>query len=398
MKKILLITIGFTIIISCNAQNGTGKSASQSNTDFAFKLYAELSNEKSNMFFSPFSVSAALSMTYVGASGETAEEMKSVLSIEKEAEAYHYNMKEIINKLDRKDETEGAVKISVANSLWAQQDYKFSGAFMKDVAVSYNAPIENMEFAKAESREQTRKSINDKVADQTNGKIKELIGKDVLTDATRLLLINALHFEGAWEIPFKDGARALDFTYKKGKTKKVAFMQGIFDSKHYSNEMLDMITIPYKNNVAELIIIIPKEVDGLSDLQKELNYNNFNKWTAGLSDKKANILLPIFKISQSYELDKPLKKMGMKSAFGRKADFSKMTGSQDLFINAVLHKAVFEIDQKGTKAAAASSVVMDRKSGSKYDISLSANHPFIFMVKENSTNSILFIGHYVKPQ
>ncbi len=396
MKKISVLLIGFLFVLSCTAQKAEVSTAEQGNSMFAFELYKQLGTEKGNVFFSPFSISSSLSMTYAGASGETASELQNVLFFKDNTEDFHHEFKVIINKLKKKGE--GNVEINVANSLWAQKDYNFETPFLSTVRSNYSSPVQMVDFKESKNRESTRIKINEWVAEETNNKINDLIAEKILSDATRLVLVNAIHFKGSWKKPFKKAAtKKLDFYLSAKKTIKASFMQGVVKANYFENDFVQMVEIPYKGD-ATMIIFLPKENDGFNDLQEKFTYENYKTWSSSFTKKDIVLTIPKFKIENNFELDKTLKKMGIKTAFSKKADFSKMTGDKDLFISKVLHKSYIEINEDGSEAAAASAVVMDRKTAStELPKAFRADHPFIFMIKENTTNSILFIGHFTNP-
>jgi len=396
MKKLSILIMGFLFVLSCSAQKTEIKTAEQGNSIFAFSLYDQIQNSKENVFFSPFSISASLSMTYAGSAGATEAEMKDVMSYKSNTDGFHKEFKSILENFKKKGEDN--VKINVAQSVWAQKDYNYETDFLVSLRANYLSPVQKTDFVDAKNRVESLKKINDWAAEKTNKKINNLLPKDALSDATRLVLVSAIHFKGSWETPFKKASsKQLDFKTINKKTVKVSFMQGMAKVNLYENEIVQVAEIPYKGD-ATMIIFLPKKEDGFSDLQKQFTYDNYSIWTSNFTKSSVSLIIPKFKIENSFDLEKPLKKMGMKTAFGKKADFSKMTGDQSLFISKIVHKAYIEIDEDGTEAAAATAVVMDRKSAmNELPTAFRADHPFIFIIKENTTNTILFVGHYVQP-
>ncbi len=396
MKKLSILLIGVLFIFSCYAQNTEIKTAEQGNSMFALELYNQLQTDKENVFFSPFSISSSLAMTYAGSAGETEAEMKEVMSYKNNTESFHGEFKSILNNFKKKGEDN--VKISVAQSVWTQKGYNFETPFLATVRANYLSPVKKADFVETKNREAALKQINDWVAKQTSNKINNLLPKEALTDATKLVLISAIHFSGSWEKPFKKtSTKKLDFKLSSKKVEKMSFMVGVSNANYFENDLVQVVEIPYKGD-ATMIIFLPKEEDGFSDLQEQFTYENYTTWTSNYTKSRTSLTIPKFKIENDFDLEKPLKKMGMKTAFGKKADFSKMTGDEELFINKIIHKAYIEIDEDGTEAAAATAVVMDRKSTSnERPKAFRADHPFIFMIKENTTNTILFVGHFVQP-
>ncbi len=401
MKRIQIIVLGFLLVSICTAQKVEVETAEQGNSMFAFELYQQLSKTKENVFFSPFSISSALSMTYVGAAGTTAEEMKNTLHFLENSDSCHSEFNILMNKIPKKSKDKQATQISIANSLWAQKDFHFEDVFLKTVKSNYNTPVEMVDFIDEKNRGKTREKINKYVASQTNNKIKDLIGKKILDKTTRLVLVNAIYFKGNWSNPFKEAkTKKKDFFISSKKTVQTDFMQGIFGTHYFENEDVQIAALPYEGRDATMLIFLPKNKDGFNDLQEKFTHENFTEWNSKLKYRKVAFTIPKFKIEESFDLEKVLKKMGMKSAFGKKADFSGMNKKNNLYLSKVLHKAFIEVDEAGTEATAATAIVLNRKSAStnnKPPVIFRADQPFIFMIRENSTNSILFIGHYVNP-
>jgi len=360
------------------------------------ELYKQIQSSKENVFFSPFSISSSLAMTFAGSAGETETEMQKVMSYKNNSENFHGEFKAILNNFKKKGKNN--VKISVAQSVWAQKDYNFEATFLETVKANYLSPVQKVDFIETKNREEALSKINDWAAKATNNKINNLLPAEALTKATKLVLVSAIHFSGNWKTPFKKTlSKKLDFKPTNNKPEKISFMVGVSNTNYFENSLVQVVEIPYKGD-ATMIIFLPKKEDGFSDLQEQFTYENYTTWTSNYTQKKISLTIPRFKIENNFDLDKPLKKMGMKLAFGKKADFSKMTGDQSLFISKIVHKAYIEINEDGTEAAAATAVVMDRKSASNEPPkAFRADHPFIFMIKENTTNTILFVGHFVQP-
>ena len=368
------------------------------NSSFGFDLYQELKEVKGNLFFSPYSISTALSMTYAGARGQTETEMAQVLHFSLTQELLHPAFSKLQSDLNA-IQNKGDVQISIANSLWAQKSFKFLDTFIDLNKKYYSAGLNFVDFIT--KREAARKQINDWVEKKTNDKIKELIKPPMLDSLTRLVLCNAIYFKGNWLSQF-DTTRTVDadFYVTPDKTNKVPMMFQKSKFKYKDFDEFCALELPYEGNDLSMIIFLPKEIDGLAEFEKDLTNDNVQIWIdelIGSHETEVLVNIPKFKTTCEFELSGTLYDMGMPSAFSLPpADFSGMTGTKDLFISKVIHKAYVDVNEEGTEAAAATAVVM-MKSVAVMPLIFRADHPFVFLIRENYTESILFIGRIVDP-
>ena len=375
------------------------------NNEFALELYAQLREDPAalaqdgNVFFSPYSISTALAMTYAGAGGETAKQMAEVLCFSLSPEKLHGafgRLEKQLNAAGKKDD----YQLHVANALWGQKDYEFLGEFLKVTKDNYGAGLKEVDFKR--EAEKARVRINRWVEKQTKDKIKDLIPKGVLGPLTRLVLTNAIYFKGDWKSKFEEkDTKDMPFHVTKEKTKQVPMMYQKGDFKYAANDDVRVLELPYKGDDLSMIVLLPKEFDGLKQLEQSLTGENLNKWLKQLNEQheqEVYVYLPKFKVTWGvYDLKKVLMKIGMKDAFSLPpADFSAMTGVKDLFISYILHKAFVEVNEEGTEAAAATAVVMERLSA-RPSLIFQADHPFVFMIRDNRSGSILFMGRIVNP-
>jgi serpin B len=393
---IILVCVVSLISISYSAKADDDlQTVVKGNSTFGFDLYQELKDEEGNLFFSPYSISTALAMTYAGARGQTEKEMAEVLHFSLDQEPLHSSFSKLQSKLDTIQD-KGYTKLSIANSLWAQEGYHFLDAFFDLNKKYYGAGLYFVDFAT--KTEATRKTINAWVEDKTQQKIKELLKPPVLTRYTTLVLCNAIYFKGDWLSQFdKKRTNDAEFYILPDKTIEVPMMSQKAEFKFKDFTDFSAIELPYEGNDLSMIIFLPKEINGLAKFEKNLTNNNVNNWIDTLSNSyESEILvsLPKFKTSCEFELAETLSEMGMPHAFAG-ADFSGMTGKKELWISKVIHKAFVDVNEEGTEAAAATAVVMT-KSISKALI-FRGDHPFIFLIRENKTGSILFIGRIVDP-
>ncbi|MGD0712386.1 MAG: serpin family protein [Bacteroidales bacterium] len=393
MRHLLITSIVILIRISCYAQSNT--SIADSNNHFAFKLYSEVKSEKpeQNLFFSPFSISTALAMTYAGARNETEKQMSQT--------PFHENFGALINEIEK--DTLGVTKLSIVNSLWAQKDYPFLDSFFNLVKAHYDAILKNVDFKNNAEREKVRKELNNWVEQKTKDKIKELVKEKDINEYTRLILVNAIYFKSEWDHTFKKSeTKEKPFYFNDNDTIHTSMMHNDEASvKYYENEKMQVVEIPYKNQSLSMVIFLPKKIDGIDDLENSMNNENYLNTIKSLSPKTINLYIPKFTTKFDFRLDAALKIMGMPFAFDPyKADFSGMSGRKDLYIYHVLHQAYINVNESGTEAAAATAVIIAHYSVMLNNnlIIFNADHPFIYLIKDNNTGSILFMGKIMNPK
>ena len=367
------------------------------NNDFGFDLYRQLKNKEGNIFFSPYSISSALAMTYAGARGQTEKEMAQVLHFSLAQKRFHSSFSKLQSNLNAVQK-KGYIKLSIADSLWAQEGYKFLDSFFNTNKKYYGAGLNFVDFST--QTEAARKTINLWVEDKTQRKIKEIIKPGMIDPFTKLVLCNAIHFKGDWLSQFEKNNTVNDTFYvSPAKTIRVPTMsqESKFKFKDFGD--FSAIELPYRGEGLSMVIFMPKEIDGLTEFEKSLTGNNVKKWIDTLynsNESEIFVRLPKFKTTCEFELAEVLSDMGMPGAFSLPpADFSGMTGIKDLFISRVIHKAFVDVNEEGTEAAAATAVIMEK--GISKVLVFKADHPFVFLIRENKTGNILFIGRIVDP-
>ncbi len=359
---------------------------------FAFDLYAELKDGEGNRFFSPYSISSALSMTYAGAAGITEEEMARVLHVPNDPSQWHPAAGALQNSLNRGVALNG-YELSIANRLWVQEGYAFLESFLAIVQDCYDAGLELINFAL--DPEAARLIINEWVADQTHDKIQDLIPPPLSGD-TRLVLVNAIYFKGTWLTQF-DPENTTDWSFRITADESVTVPMMTLREAEFNYAQTDDVSIlemPYDGEDLSMIVILPAEIDGLTELEDALTLARVKSWLASMHKTTLNVLLPKFEMTSEFPLNEVLSRLGMPSAFDDNADFSNMTGARDLFISAVIHKAFVNVNEEGTEAAAATAVIMGYAGALD---SFVADHPFIFLIRDNVTGSILFMGRVSDP-
>jgi serine protease inhibitor len=376
------------------------------NTAFAIDLYQKLKTQQGNLFFSPYSISSALAMTYAGARGQTESEMAGVLHFDSGQTNVHSGFRTLtdrINDLQRWNR----IKILTANSLWCQRDYPFKDTFLNLVKRDYHAEARPVDFEKAPDA--AAKDINSWVSQKTDGKIQDIMASGSVSPETRMVLCNAIYFKGKWQAQFKTSdTQPAPFYVSSNQTVTVPMMSLDANFKTAYIDDVGLLELPYVGNDLSMVILLPGNAMGpaelsemrqasLSDLEEKLTPENLRSWLAVLdraASERESISLPRFTTTQSFNLTETLKSMGMPSAFGDTADFSGMDGTRQLYISTVLHKTFVQVDESGTEAAAATTVTMVASIEAQPFV---VDHPFIFLIRDNGSGAILFLGRIVDP-
>lgn len=361
------------------------------NNRFAINFYQQLVNEnpKQNLCFSPISLSESMAMTYHGAKEKTQEEIQKVMGFQKNSSDVNKGFLKLNSRLKAYTKNIEFVKV---NSLWAQKDYTFKKQYFDEVVNSYVANFSNVDFKKKKNRKKTIEKINQWANKNTQGKISAFINPDALSKNTRLILANAIYFNAQWQISFdKEKNRTEDF-YTLEQTQRVEYMRNKSGFNYYYDDLIDVLELPYQGKQQSMFILLPKQRDGIRKLEKTFDMFYLNNILADKRPESVIVTLPKFSISSDYELSKTFKNLGMVHPFDDDADFSGMTGKQNLFIDKIFHKCTLEVSEKGTEASAASAVVMSRKNGHR-DVAFMADHPFMYIIRDNNTGTILFMGH-----
>ena len=346
------------------------------------------------MFVSPFSIYDALAMAYDGAAKKTAKEMRSVMKFKKDQTESHNEFVKLLNEYKKDNSV-----FTITNAAVAQKNYNFLDSYMKCLK-DFDATISQADFSKPEERADAVKKINDWVSKNTNKKITDLLSNNDIDELTRLILLNAIYFNANWSTEFKgEKTRQMTFYGKNSVEYVTDFMNGTQNVALSESNDAQMMKIDYENQKASMFIIMPKENVDIDKYISELDEQKFASLEKSLQTFKADVSMPKFKIESRFEMKKVLMEMGIKSAFTKSADFSKMNGKSNLLIDEVIHKSFIEVSEKGTEAAAATAVVVREKSMvMKENPKVVINRPFVFVIKENKNNAILFIGKYVKPE
>lgn len=369
----------------------------QGNNAFACDLYGQLRRAPGNLFFSPYSISSALAMTYGGARTTTAEQMAKTLHFRLEPQRLHAAQGELYRFLNAPG-VKREYKLNIANRLWGQKGYTFNPDFIKLTEEVYGAGLKDVDFQNA--TDEARRTINAWVEEATQDKIKELLKPGILVKDTRLVLTNAIYFKAAWFSPFfekdtKDG----DFHLVGGGTVKAKLMAKYEKLAYGKEDDMEFAVLPYDRHELSMVVLLPKTADAIADLEKNLTAGNLDKWIKQAKVHEVDLKLPKFKMTSEFKLKPALSALGMSIAFSDRADFSGITTREGLMISEVVHKAFVDVNEKGTEAAAATAVIMAPTAVQILPrATFHVNRPFVFVLRDNQSGSILFLGRVMNPK
>ena len=370
------------------------------NSVFAFNLYKLFSEQEGNLFYSPYSISAALVMTYAGARGDTEKQMADTLQFYLSQNQLH----PAFNSLDQElaSRGEGAqgkdgegFRLNIVNTIWGQKDYAFLTSFLDTLAKNYGAGLRILDFIN--ETEPSRIAINDWVSDETEGRIKDLIPQGAISQMTRLVLTNAIYFNAAWQYPFEESATSPDVFYLlNGNEVTVPMMEQQESFSYAEGDNYQAVELPYDGQELSMVILLP-DSGQFETFEEAIEYQQVKDIIENLGKREVRLTMPKFEFDSSFGLKKTLIDMGMPVAFSAGADFSGMTGEKDLFISDVIHKAFVSVDEAGTEAAAATAVIMELTAMPETPVDVTLNRPFIFLIRDIETGTILFVGRVMNP-
>jgi serpin B len=374
------------------------------NTEFALDIFGRLSGEapSDNLFFSPFSISAALGMTAAGADGETETQMADVLDLTLPESRVHPAFSFLLAQLSPDTraslcaEDQEPLTLEIANALWVEETFPLLADYVRLVEEEYGAEARNVDFVGDPDAQ--RIVINDWVSGRTRGRILDLLAPGVISGMTRVVLTNAIYFKGAWQEQFQECAtRDEGFTRMDGTVIEVPMMHQTESFAFARGHRCSAISLPYSDGLSSMLILLPDGDIGV--FGESLDLETLDSIRGSLTRTRIALTMPSFEFSSSFNLNEKLQAMGMTDAFDASlADFSGFTGARDLFLSAVIHKAFVKVDETGTEAAAATAVVMAMTAMPSSDpLELVLDRPFLFMVLDDLTGSILFMGRVADP-
>jgi serpin B len=364
--------------------------------DFAFDMYARLLQEKKgNLFFSPYSISTALAMTYGGARKDTADEMAKALHFTLPQERLHPAAGAQIAGFNGGNKKR-PYKLAIANALWGQQGYPFKPEFLQLNRDSYGAGLNLLDFGNPDA---AGKTINDWVEDRTEGRIQNLIPPGSLSDDTKLVLTNAIYFKGDWARKFiKADTKEDDFRVSTDRKVLAPLMHQEGRFRLLETPKYQALELPYAGKELSMLVLLPRKIDGLGELEKSLTAGLVDETVRKLTWKEeVQVRLPRFKMICAANLIPPLKDLGMRKAFNPTADFTGISEASKICITAIRHKAFIEVNEEGTEAAAATSVEVADVGLPQVPI-FRADHPFVFLIRDNQSGAILFLGRVLNPK
>jgi serpin B len=370
------------------------------NTDFALDLYQALREGADNLFYSPYSISLALAMTYAGARGETERQMAGTLHFDLPQDRLHpaYNSLDLElaqrGKQAKNRRGEG-FQLNIANAIWGQVGYEFLAEFLDVLAENYGAGLRILDFGA--SPERARVTINDWVSEQTGGRIKDLIPPGVIDATTRLILTNAIYFNAAWEHAFEETMTGEGtFHLLDGDQVAVPMMKQTESFGYAQGEGYQAVELLYERGELSMVILAPAPGE-FGVFESSLDGERLDGIVKDLARRQVALSMPRWEFDSSFSLSDTLASMGMPDAFGGAADFSGMTGEPGLLISDVFHKAFVSVDEAGTEAAAATAVVMVESAIPEEPVEVSLDRPFIFLIRDIGTGTVLFVGRLVDP-
>ncbi len=367
------------------------------NNAFSIDMYHKFQEDNKNMFFSPYSITSALVMTYEGAKGTTAEEMQTVLHFPDDKAVLRESFLGTYATINKPQDI---YKLETANALWIQESFNLLPEYMVTIKEFYQGRLYDVDYVGEPQK--SRRTINNWVEDKTNNKIKDLIPASVITPDTRVILTNAIYFKGDWANTFKaKSTYEKPFTLSSGEDVTVKMMHDTKYTPYGETKNYKFLELPYEGDDLSMVILLPKEND-ISSLEKDITSENMANWLGELETEEVRIQLPKFTFETKEFMGSDLQEMGMPTAFSGSADFSGMTAETDLQISEVIHQTFIEVDEKGTEAAAATAVVMIATSaGPGFEKAppkeFYADQPFIFLIQHKETGTILFMGKVENP-
>jgi serpin B len=366
----------------------------QANNRFAFDLFQNLDEKGRNRFFAPANLWTGLAMTSGGAAGETRQQMADVLhydATDSRTQTGFRGFTAILNAPAK------SYRLNMANRLWVQNGFRIAQPFVQANREILGADPGSVDFADSET---TRSTINQWVGEQTAGKIADLISPGVLQEKTRFVLTNAVYFKGTWKYQFaKPQTREAPFHISADREIKAPTMQLTGALRYAKINDVQLLELPYAGDQLSMLIFLPNQIDGLPALENKLAAGDVQEWVAKLHhEDEVEVYLPKFTFTSQIRLKEVLSALGMPLAFSEEADFSGICTEKAQQLSNVIHQAFVDVNEEGTEAAAATGVIFSDAPGPvPQTVVFRADHPFLFLIHDNRTGAILFLGRVVNP-
>jgi len=372
------------------------KKSQEALTDFAVNLFKNVSSrdENKNEVMAPVSIALALALLESGADGKTREEIKRTLlassASREDVLAVYVNLQEQLRIDDEK------TKLTIANGMFQDKDLKLKDEFKDLIKNCFKSEVEEVDFR--QQLEEARQKINRFVSEKTQEKIPELFKRGKLTTEDRLVLANAIYFKASWRTAFNKASTKLDIFYHNGKEQSkenVPFMHQSINLRHSSDNDLEALELPYNNQDLAMYVVLPKQRDGMRDLERKLTGKQLRDIISRMEQKQVNVQLPKFKVRSPIDLTSILEKMGLESVFSQSADFRRMSETP-LKVDSSVHEAYISVDENGTEGAAATGVAVQNRAMPAVprvdEVTFKADHPFLYVVAHKQTGAIVFMG------
>ncbi|MBJ6725888.1 serpin family protein [Geomesophilobacter sediminis] len=364
------------------------------NTAFALDLYAALKPRKGNLFFSPYSISSVMALLYGGARGSTAQEIARTLHFDLGPQRTHPAFAELNSHLDQL-QRKGNVQLRTANSLWPRQGYALLPDYLALAKRDYQAALFPVKYGGPDAPHR----INSWVSQKTEGKIDRIVPPD-LDAATVMVVVNAIYFKGKWARQFDPKhTRPAPFALLDGGKKSVMLMNrtGRYRYREFAGGKL--LELPYQGNDLSMIVILPNDPEEFAAAESQLTRKNLDLWLGNMMEQRVDVYLPKFQmVWGTQDLRRPLESLGLRLLFTGGADLSGMNGRRDLYVSELYHKAFVEVNEEGTEAAAATAGALRMAAvAPSRTVTFRADHPFLFLIRDHQTGSVLFIGRVVEP-
>ena len=363
--------------------------------DFVFAFYSEIAEKdnKSNVFFSPLSISTAFSMAYEGAKENTASEMQQVFGFESDDTKRQKAISELLSRFNHKDDW---YNLQVANALWVKDGYKIKQDYLDDAKTHYSGTVDNVNFV----TDNGINRVNSWVAEKTNHKIQNILAPGSTDEATRMVITNAVYFKGKWSSEFNPrNTSEKPFWTDKDISVMASIMKQPVEIYNYAKtDGLQALELNYLGGNISMVVLLPKDRDGIQSLEQSMDKKKLDAIKDSMTRQPVTVEIPRFEFETEYNLKSPLQSLGLRDAFDKNnADFQGITDEQ-IYIDQAAHKAFVNVNEEGTEAAAITALVARATSGPPEPVDeFVADHPFVFLIQDNESGQILFIGRVMDP-